>query len=87
MNKKRRQMIQEIINKLSKTDDPKQYIKDVERIYDEEQDCFDNLSEGLQCTMRGMKMEDAIDNLEEAIDCLEDDDVECAIEYLEDAML
>ena len=65
----------------------KSFINEVDDILMEEENSFDNLSEGLQCTMRGQAMEEAIDNLEEAISCLEDDDIETAIEYLEDAMM
>lgn len=41
-------------------------------ILSEEQFGYDNLTEGLQATMRGAAMEDAIDSLEEAMDGLDE---------------
>ena len=41
-------------------------------IRSKEEFAFDNLSEGLQQTMRGQQMEENIDNFDEAIDGLRD---------------
>ena len=72
MNKERRGKIRRIINET-------QEIKNrLQVIMDEEEDCFDNLSEGLQCTMRGEEMQDAIDTLDESIDKI-DDVIECLL--------
>ena len=54
----------------------------IESVLDEEQDNYDNLTEGLQQTMRGQYMEEAIENMESAIDSIDD-----AIGALEDASL
>ena len=54
----------------------------VETIMDEEQDCFDNFTEGLKQTMRGQDMEEAIGNMEMAIDSISD-----AVSAIEDATL
>lgn len=52
----------------------------LEAVMDEEQNAFDNLSEGLQATMRGSMMEEAIDNMSSAIDSIEE-----AIDYIDEA--
>ena len=59
---------------------------------------FDNMPEGLQCSVRGMDAEAAIDNLEEALGYLEEacdiedeeerqTNIDMAIDCLEDATL
>ena len=52
----------------------------LDSVMNEEQMSFDNLTEGLQATERGMAMEEAIDNISSAIDCIDE-----AIEYIEEA--
>ena len=54
----------------------------IESIIDEEQDCFDNLTEGLQQTAMGQAMEDAISNMEDAAGLIEE-----AIESLDSASI
>lgn len=76
MNKVRRNKINQLIEKL--TDNK----KELEIIASEEEESFDNMTEGLQATMRGMNMEDAIDNLNTAIECIEE-----AIDYMMEASL
>ena len=76
MNKVRRSKINQLIEKL--TDNK----KELEIIASEEEESFDNMTEGLQATMRGMNMEDAIDNLNTAIECIEE-----AIDYMMEASL
>lgn len=49
-------------------------ISDIESVLMEEESCYDNLPESLQYSERAYKMEVAIDNLQEAIDVLEDID-------------
>ena len=70
MNKNRRKQIQEAIMKIEHL---------VQNILDEEQEAFDNMPEGLQLSENGMASEAAQENLDAAIDALED-----AISYLED---
>lgn len=53
--------------------------KKLSSILSEEQDAFDNMPEGLQSSYRGMCSEDAIDNMEEASEKLDE-----AIELLND---
>lgn len=95
MNNERRKEIKKIIDKLYPLIDMEvlvkqtDIIKDIEYVMDQEQDAFDNLPEGFQCSWRGEKMEEAIDWMQDAIDELEDDepDIDIAIDYLENAML
>ena len=56
--------------------------KRLEIVLSNEEQSFDNLSEGLQATARGMSIEEAIDSLNTAIECLDE-----AIESMEDATL
>ena len=76
MNKVRRNKINQLIEKLTENK------KELENITSEEEESFDNMTEGLQATMRGMNMEDAIDNLNTAIECIEE-----AIDYMREASL
>lgn len=74
MNKEKRKELNQIINKLE------DYKFQLELIMDSEQMSFDNLNEGLQSTMRGRAMEEAIDNLDEAMSSLDS-----AIDYIRNA--
>lgn len=74
MNKARRTELAAIIEGLE------EYKNRLESVMDDEQNAFDNLSEGLQATMRGSMMEEAIDNMSSAIDAIDE-----AIEYIDEA--
>ena len=67
MNDKRRRRISELKTQI---DFANNYLKEASKklssILSEEQDAFDNMPEGLQSSYRGMCSEDAIDNMEEA---------------------
>lgn len=63
MNKSRRKQIKEAIIKIENL---------VQDILNEEQEAFDNMPEGLQYSENGMISEDAQENLEAAIDALEE---------------
>lgn len=76
MNKIRRQKLQKIIEDLIKSKN------ELENVMDDEQLSFDNLSEGLQATMRGSAMEEAIDNLDSTMDSINE-----AIDYISDAQM
>jgi len=72
MNKQRRKEVKRIVTCL------KTLKGDINSVIDDEQFAFDNLPEGFQCSMRGSVMEDAVsdmcdvvDRLDEAIDTLE----------------
>lgn len=60
MNNNRRKSIRELMESLEALK------SDLETIKDEEQDAYDNLPEGIQCSERGEAMETALENLEEA---------------------
>lgn len=53
----------------------------------EEQDCYDNLPEGLQEGEKGDRMQEAIDSLDDAINSLDDirDNIDSLIEQIENA--
>ena len=73
MNDTRRRRINEV---KAQIDFANNYLKEASKklssILNEEQDAFDNMPEGLQSTYRGMCSEDAIDNMEEASDKLDE---------------
>lgn len=75
MNKEKRKTLKKTILML-------QDVKNIiEQVIDEEQTNFDNLSEGLQQTERGQKMEENIANMEYSIDNIGD-----AIEFIEETI-
>ena len=73
MNDKRRRRISELKTQI---DFANNYLKEASKklssILSEEQDAFDNMPEGLQSSYRGMCSEDAIDNMEEASEKLDE---------------
>ena len=73
MNDKRRRRISELKTQI---DFANNYLKEASKklssILNEEQDAFDNMPEGLQSSYRGMCSEDAIDNMEEASEKLDE---------------
>ena len=70
MNKERRKAIVANIKAIELT---------IQDILSDEVDAYENMPENLQASMRGMDSEDAQENLESAIEALEE-----AISYLED---
>lgn len=66
MNKLRRKQIQKAVEKINDG------LSELRGVMDEEQDAFDNLSEGLQQTMRGEAMESNVDMLDEVIEQIEE---------------
>lgn len=74
MNKRRRKELSDIIGELMNLREQ------IEMLMDEEQECFDNLGESLQQTERGETMENAIAEMDSAMDSIDD-----AIESLETA--
>lgn len=73
MNNARRRMMSELKTQI---DFANNYLKEASKklssILNEEQDAFDNMPEGLQVSYRGMCSEDAIDNMEEASEKLDE---------------
>lgn len=71
MNKQRRKQLEKVVELLTAQMEELEYIKD------EEQECYDNLPEGLQCSEKGEVMEENIDEIDSAIS-----DLENVIEYI-----
>lgn len=74
MNNNRRQELYNVQKGLGELKDK------LESIMNDEQEGFDNLSEGLQMTIRGAAMEEAVDNMSSAIEAIDE-----AIDYIDDA--
>lgn len=64
MNKKRLKNISAMIDSINAIENT------LEGILNEESESYDNMPEGLQCSEQGGRSENAIDNLEEAIESL-----------------
>lgn len=74
MNKKRLNRINKISMWLENARDINQikiFKSSLEDLYDEEQDAFDCMPENLQYSMNGERSQEAIDNLETAVDSLD----------------
>ena len=72
MNKKRREILSSVVDRLQECYDI------VDRISDDEQDSLENTPENLRESEKYAKMEDAADNLSDAAD-----QIEYAIEHIE----
>ena len=73
MNDARRRRINELKTQVDFCNSTlKEVSKKLSSILNEEQDAFDNMPEGLQSSYRGMCSEDAIDNMEEASEKLDE---------------
>ena len=66
MNKEQRKEIKELLKQLEGIESR------IDGIKDDEEFKFDGLSEGLQATMRGQDMEEAIENLGNAVDSIDE---------------
>ena len=65
MNKERRARLAEVDDLLMEA------VDDITEIVEDEQEAFDNLPEGLQCSSRGEAMEEAIDEMNTLINDIE----------------
>lgn len=73
MNKQRREKIRQLKARFQDIQtELKQTSGELSSILSEEQDAFDNMPEGLQSSYRGMCSEDAIDDMEEASEKLDE---------------
>ena len=73
MNEQRREKIRQLKARFQDIQtELKQASSELSSILNEEQDAFDNMPEGLQSSYRGMCSEDAIDNMEEASEKLDE---------------
>ena len=66
MNKARREELLDVATTLGEALDR------LEEIRDDEQESFDNLPEGLQCSSRGESMQEALDQMDEWYDKIAD---------------
>ncbi len=64
MNKERRKSVEKAAARVTDT------IALLEEVQSDEQDAFDNMSEGVQESERGEESEAALDNIQEALDSL-----------------
>ena len=95
MNKERRKELYAVANKLSglvtSEDDIGMEIDEIrgelEMILYDEESCMNNIPENLQGGYRYQMAEDACNNIECAIDSLDDRDVNAAIQYIYDAAI
>lgn len=74
MNKYRRNQLQKIYDAISAIQ------ADLEEVRDDEQEAFDNMPEGIQCSERGEMSENAISELDDALYALEE-----LLEHIESA--
>lgn len=74
MNKARRKELERAIELLNEAKDI------ITACQEEEQECYDNLNEGLQATENGQKMETAAEALESGAD-----EIDTIIEYINEA--
>ena len=82
MNKQRRNELQKAINFLNHIkNDFENTIAIIESAASEEQECFDNLTEGLQATERGQRMQEVAQTLQNIADSMSNFDF---YEYLAD---
>lgn len=97
MNKSRRNALSKIIRRLNTMQDKEDLyglIDELDTLKGEEQDYYDNIPENLQNSQRAQDSEQAIDNLEEALDLLnevynadeiDNDLIQQAIDKIEEA--
>ena len=90
MNKVRRGQLAVLSTKLSRIESIEdtaileECISILEDIKWDEEDYFDNMPENLQGSMRGCESEDAIDNMDQALDALNEAiELECEEEFLD----
>ena len=76
MNNQRRTQLREVLSVLSSE------LLIIERVCDKEQDCVDNYPENLQTTDRYEHMEAAVDNLNDAMEKIEE-----AKEHIQSAIM
>lgn len=88
MNNGRRKEIRDVLQKIEDLSGLIEEIKtDIEFIQEEEQGCLDNIPENLQGSERYERAETAVENLQSAVDILEELDIEQLTEHMETAML
>ena len=87
MNKQRRAEIEAIkVRLIAITELVSALRDDIDCVRDEEEDYFENMPEGIQNSERGELAQEAIGNLQECIDRMEEFDENELVEYLNSAM-
>lgn len=85
MNKIRRKELARIVAKLETLEALRLEIKEeLEAVHEEEQEAFDNLPESLQESERGQQMQECLDAMENALDDLEEIDIDNVRDQLYD---
>jgi hypothetical protein len=88
MNNTRRKEIGKIISRAEALrDELENIMMDIEVIRDEEEEYIDNVPENLQGTERYEMAEEALSNLESALEWFEEFDFEDMLSYLEEARM
>lgn len=86
MNAQRRKDIQAIIDRMADLEELKADLYSmIETVRDEEQEYYDNMPEGLQVSDRGYAAEEAVSQLDEAKNMLDDLDIDTLRGCLETA--
>lgn len=88
MNNRRRSELANINKNLEKIyESLEKTYNELTMVHDEEEDSFENLSEGLQATWNGQISEEAIGNMSEAIELLDEvmEKLSDANDYIEEA--
>lgn len=84
MNAKVRKQVADLLNRLRTLQSEAESIgEELTSLSDEEQEKFNNLSEGLQATERGQALEEAAGKLQEAADACAGGEIQNAIDALE----
>lgn len=65
MNRQRRKQIRDAFDLISEAKDL------IDQALEQEQECYDNLPEGIQCSERGEEMENNVEQLQECSDNLD----------------
>ena len=77
MNKIKRSMLKEIIEKLQDLEGLKdEILEDLQQVIDDEQESYDNLPESIQYSERGEQMQEYIDTMNDVLSEIES--IDCA---------
>lgn len=85
MNKMRRKELARIVAKLEELEALRQEIQEeLEAVMDEEQEALDNMPESLQDSEKGRQMQEYIDAMTDALDDLEEFDIDSIRDQIDD---
>jgi hypothetical protein len=87
MNRLRRKALSEIIEKIEGLDALREEIaNELRAVANEEEDAITNMPDSIQESERGQQMREALDNLDLALEMLEEIDTESMVDYIQDSM-